>query len=128
MNDISKSKSPPNVIAFRNEHLGEDWDAADKLLGGSGTYGAQTFQKKLNDNTGHKKAFLSEEAVAILCRVMCLENQYYKKILHQAVNLNAAQVNESIVELQALCPEQTYEIRTCTEVQFIPPSPVPEDD
>jgi hypothetical protein len=39
--------------------------------------------------------------------------QVYKKLLTMAQNLDESQLRESIAEVVAACPRETYEIREC---------------
>lgn len=137
-NDHDGQQRPHTVLAMRDEHLAEDWDAITALVtNGEASAmglpsGATIFEKKINGNDQHKdqKAFLSDKAMELLCGVLCLEIQYYKRILLKAVNINGTQYAETIAELQQMCPRETADVRpveSCPKLPAFPLAPEPSE-
>mmetsp|Transcript_11418 Transcript_11418/g.21115 ORF Transcript_11418/g.21115 Transcript_11418/m.21115 type:complete len:99 (-) Transcript_11418:237-533(-) len=60
-----------------------------------------------------------------LCHAMCPELQVYKEILQHAKNLNSSQVEESITEVNAFCPEEGVAVRSCPGIPRFPLMRVP---
>jgi hypothetical protein len=116
-----------HILSLRTEYLIEDWDRLDRMLGGTGDHNASfLFSKKLNvvasaqDDDSPKTMphlSVSVEGVQNLCRALCSELQVYKHMIFQSENLSERQKQLSILELQAECPEETYEVRHCTYVK-----------
>jgi len=103
------------IIAYRTEHLADDWKRVDVMLGGDGhvpsnLWGNDSSQKDwpVKNNT------VSEQGHQNLCRALCHEIQIYKQILVRAINLDDADVNASLQELN--CPDDlTPEVRFCPQ-------------
>jgi hypothetical protein len=112
-----------HILSLRTEYLIEDWDRLDRMLGGTGDHNASfLFRKKLNvvastqDEDSPKTMphlSVSVEGVQNLCRALCSELQVYKHMVFQSENLSERQKQLSILDLQAECPEETYEVRHC---------------
>lgn len=123
MQKLTQSNITYTLLAIRTEQLAEDWDKLEGAFqrhyntepGLNGTVRFRTrsgiVQKTLN---GTKPTTLSRQGRLNLCRALCQEVQVYKELLFAAENLDEAQVNESLSQLVASCPEETFEIRNCT--------------
>mmetsp|Transcript_36302 Transcript_36302/g.79409 ORF Transcript_36302/g.79409 Transcript_36302/m.79409 type:complete len:513 (-) Transcript_36302:115-1653(-) len=106
------------VIAYRTEHLEDDWRRVEVMLGGDGSlpsnlWGNDSSQKDwpVNNKTVSERGHLN------LCRALCHEIQVYKQILVRAINLNNDDVRVSLKELD--CPDDmTPEIRFCPQNYF----------
>mmetsp|Transcript_7202 Transcript_7202/g.15716 ORF Transcript_7202/g.15716 Transcript_7202/m.15716 type:complete len:564 (-) Transcript_7202:51-1742(-) len=103
------------IIAFRTNHVEEDWRNVDILLGGDGSVPTRMH---LNDATQKQipvyNKTISEEGYLNLCRALCHEIQIYKQLLTRAINLNETDVLESLQELN--CPDDlTAEVRFCPQ-------------
>ena len=59
---------------------------------------------------------------------MCPEIQIYKQILQHSNNLNVSQVQESISEVQMMCPEESSNIRSCPGIPQFPLLKVPRKE
>eukprot|EP00581_Thalassiosira_minuscula_P018243 CAMPEP_0183717972 /NCGR_PEP_ID=MMETSP0737-20130205/11371_1 /TAXON_ID=385413 /ORGANISM="Thalassiosira miniscula, Strain CCMP1093" /LENGTH=480 /DNA_ID=CAMNT_0025947451 /DNA_START=65 /DNA_END=1507 /DNA_ORIENTATION=+ len=102
--------SDGKILVIRNEHLIEDWNGAEHFIGGEREIippeEANTTIVAVNKSKKDgKDKELSEESTKILCRQLCNEIVNYKKILRRALNLNYAQVEQSVEELRETCPE-----------------------
>ena len=127
------------LYTLRTEHLEEDWNEINVLLGGS----ANTYRRvHKNDwrriynstrddpkqqNAQHPRQHQNVDQVSDpdttrtlsalgrsnLCRALCEEIQIYKKMLRLAVNLHDQHWNASLDELLRTCPQETREVRTC---------------
>ena len=106
------SQIPANrkIIAIRTEHLNDDWNSAEKALGGN--HSIQTPFEKRNVSA-KKEDPLSPLAIANLCEALCEEFQVYKRILRQAENITPEQAALSIAEVQESCPLEPMKIRSC---------------
>lgn len=105
-------QTPPDskIVAIRTEHLTEDWNSVEDVLGGKRTLNG-TFDRQ---NVSSKKENpLSPLALANLCEALCEEFQEYKRILRRAENLTPEQVADSIEEVQKSCPLEQMKIRSC---------------
>jgi hypothetical protein len=102
------------VLVIRTEHMEDDWNSAEEVLGGQPK--AVTFPHHNQANSkAPRDSFLSKNAQELLCRALCNEIQVYKRLLHKALNLNVEQVEESLVELAASCPVETH-ATSCPEL------------
>ena len=108
-------QTPPEskIVAIRTEHLTEDWNSVEAVLGGkrtlNGTFDRQNVSSKKEDP-------LSPLALANLCEALCEEFQVYKRILRRAENLTPEQVADSIAEVQKSCPLEPMKIRSCQRI------------
>lgn len=94
------------IITIRTEHLVEDWNSAELAVGGKKNILGQNQTVIPHINTGNPayEKFLTDESRGLICTKLCNEIQVYKRILRESVNLNAEQVQESMVELNRSCP------------------------
>ena len=108
------------LFVVRVEHLDNDWQAVDRIVGGDGKTlpgdvmpgGAESKVNVAADmNLPVSNSTLSPLGWRNLCRAMCHEMQIYKMMLKRASNLNEDDVKESIKEVREICPEETQEIR-----------------
>jgi hypothetical protein len=104
-----------HLLVMRAEHLQDDWNSLEQLFGGHSNNNTRAFDSKLNKSRKLGRDKLSQEGTRNLCRALCREIQVYKEFLFRAGNLNATQRQESIAELLNVCPEETMEIRSCSE-------------
>lgn len=93
------------ILVIRNEHIVDDWNGIEALLGGRSNVLDQSL---LPENNVHNKnstdLYLSEESRIALCNVLCNEIQFYKTILRNAVNFMEEDVHISLEELRLQCP------------------------
>jgi hypothetical protein len=92
------------IIAIRTEHLLEDWNSIEDMLGG------HPMSKTVNKVNVSKKRSevekISERARNNLCVALRQEIQVYKDLLERAENLSEEHVAESLRELQDSCPNE----------------------
>jgi hypothetical protein len=132
----SSSSSSPALIVLRTEHLLEDWKKVSKeelyrQVNQAGTRGNVVLPQ--NDTTKQSYSHQERDARMLegssfwknLCCAVCPELQVYKQILHKAQNLNNSEVRESIDEIQAYCPEETNQIRSCPGIPNFPLMKIP---
>mmetsp|Transcript_9001 Transcript_9001/g.17961 ORF Transcript_9001/g.17961 Transcript_9001/m.17961 type:complete len:413 (+) Transcript_9001:142-1380(+) len=102
---------PPdaNIVVIRNEHIVDDWNAVETLLGGA----ADLTKESLPVNNQYEKkpeeVYLSDAAKVVLCETLCNEIQVYKTILKRAQNINKEQYIQSMQELVTSCPKEAME-------------------
>ena len=60
-----------------------------------------------------------------LCHAMCPEIQIYKQILQHADNMDASHVQESIREVQVMCPQYNSNESSCSGIPQFPLIKVP---
>eukprot|EP00986_Skeletonema_menzelii_P015240 scaffold11346_cov154-Skeletonema_menzelii.AAC.3 len=102
---------PPNanIVVIRNEHIVDDWNSVETLLGGD----ADLTKESLPVNNQYEKkpeeVYLSDTAKVVLCETLCNEIQVYKSILKRAQNINQEQYIESMEELRTSCPKEAVE-------------------
>jgi hypothetical protein len=115
MKEISQANITYQMLAIRTEHLADDWDQLDQAFGGHGNVnGSARFQTRSGTTRSkHVDSTLSDEGRTNLCFGLCEEIQVYKKLLIMAQNLDESQLRESIAEVVAVCPRETFEIREC---------------
>jgi hypothetical protein len=98
------------LLVIRTEHIADDWNSAEVVLGGqSGNVSFPRLNKA--ESTSPEDYFLSEHA-----RELCNEIQLYKELLHRALNLKPAQVEQSLAELESSCPLETSRNNLCRVV------------
>ena len=108
------------ILVIRNEHLTQDWNAAEHYIGGekdiidvskaNETIGVMN---KSTKDAEHK--WLSEESTKIICRQLCHEIVAYKRILRRALNLNYPEIEKTIDELRGTCGKYAdYEEEDCS--------------
>ena len=98
------------IVAMRTEHLTEDWNSVEAVLGGTYKFTMPVQRKNVSRR---REDPLSPLAMANLCRALCEEFQVYKSILRRAENLTPEQVALSIAEVQKSCPLETFKTRRC---------------
>ena len=96
------------IIVIRNEHIVDDWNGIEGMLGG---HNDVLNPSLLPVNNAHSKnstdLYLSEESRKALCRSLCNEIQFYKKILRSATNFMEEDVHISLEELSLQCPVES---------------------
>jgi len=102
---------PPdaNIVVIRNEHIVDDWNAVETLLGGDADF---TQEHVPVNNAREKKpeeVYLSDAAKVVLCETLCNEIQVYKTILKRALNIKNEQYVQSMQELVTSCPKEAME-------------------
>lgn len=101
-----------SIGVIRSEHMLDDWNSMEALLGSDAR--ARSFPAR---NTASKEKelnkVLSPRARELVCAALCQEIQVYKHYLHVAVNLEAAQVEQSLEELRRSCPLEA-DLESCT--------------
>jgi hypothetical protein len=100
-NNDSKSSS---LLVLRTEHLLEDWSKLSKeelfRQVNKGSIPSVSSNNSTSVDDDYSSRFWSN-----LCRAMCPEIQIYQQILEHATNMNVSQVQESISEVQVMCPQ-----------------------
>ena len=92
------------LLVIRNEHIVNDWNGIESMLGGHDVLDASTLPKNNVHSKNSTDLYLSEESRMALCRELCIEIQFYKKILRKAINLIEEDVQISLAELRLQCP------------------------
>eukprot|EP00804_Cyclotella_cryptica_P028033 CCRYP_003894-RA/>CCRYP_003894-RA protein AED:0.00 eAED:0.00 QI:171/-1/1/1/-1/1/1/2577/1135 len=99
-----------NVLVIRTEHLVDDWNSAESMVGGvTNILGPDQTTLVFTNVNGHsapETKELSDESRFLLCEKLCNEIQVYKKILNVAVNLSEEQRQQSFEELKVSCPRE----------------------
>jgi hypothetical protein len=115
LKELSQANRTYLMLGIRTEHLADDWDRLEQAFGGHGSVnGSVRFQTRSGTvRSKNVDSEVSDEGKANLCFALCEEIQVYKKFLNMAQNFNESQVRESIAEVIAVCPKETYEIREC---------------
>jgi len=109
---------PPNanIVVIRNEHIVDDWNSVETMLGGS----ADLTKESLPVNNRYEKkpeeVYLSDTAKVVLCETLCNEIQVYKMILKRAQNMKKEHYIQSMQELMTSCPKEAME-ETCTDAK-----------
>lgn len=106
------------IIAIRTEHLLDDWNSIERMLGGTQSLNVTFIRRNVSrpteaKNDVNKQQQISQKARRNLCNALCEEIQIYKKFLNRAENLGKEQVDTSLQEIQETCPQETKEIRSC---------------
>jgi hypothetical protein len=103
------------IIAIRNEHLNDDWNALEERISGRGDIMNDKSVPLLNVNpVDQDDLYISDESIEILCQALCNEIQVYKMILGLAQNLSEDQVYQSLDALALKCPVEAAS-DTCPE-------------
>ncbi|KAL3823882.1 hypothetical protein ACHAXA_005464 [Cyclostephanos tholiformis] len=108
--------SNTNILVIRNEHIVEDWNKINVILDGHNGV-LQSSQVPRNNPTAPKipnEKYLSDDSKAALCEVLCNEIQIYKELISKAKNLNNNDMDQSINELQQICPKEAMN-NTCLQ-------------
>ncbi|KAL7431279.1 hypothetical protein ACHAXH_005279, partial [Discostella pseudostelligera] len=110
-NDGSVIPDNANLIVIRNDHIVDDWNTINLMIGGFPEDAIQSEDIPMN-NAHAKNAtemYLSDESKIILCQVLCNEIQVYKDILRRAINFQYVDVTTSLEELRQSCPKEAVE-------------------
>ncbi|KAL7501394.1 hypothetical protein ACHAWT_010673 [Skeletonema menzelii] len=106
-----------NIVVIRNEHIVDDWNSVETLLGGD----ADFTKEMVPVNNAHEKkpeeVYLSDTAKVVLCETLCNEIQVYKSILKRAQNIKKEQYMESMEELRTSCPKEAVE-ESCADAKL----------
>ena len=110
LNDNNSNKdSDTELFVIRTEHLWEDWQNIDVLVGGNDSSAPVTNYSVSHQRQSsggplpvHNKT-LSAIGTANLCCALRLDLKYYVAALKRAVNLNGSHVQESIDRLEVKC-------------------------
>lgn len=94
------------VFAIRTEHEWEDLKALDLAIGGQGVF-KRDGRAQSHGSDEYAPSPLSTEAYQKLCCVLTKEIRQYETILNMALNLNAAQVVESMNSVKQNCGIET---------------------
>ena len=121
-NNDSKSSS---LLVLRTEHLLEDWSKLSKeelfRQVNKGSIPSASSNNSTSVDDDYSSRFWSN-----LCRAMCPEIQIYQQILEHATNMNVSQVQESISEVQVMCPQyDSSKQRSCPGIPRFPLIKVP---
>ena len=111
---VSDVPANVTVAVLRTEHLVEDWNSVEALMGGS-LDTVKSFPHRNQKKKSDSDRYLSQEARALLCHGLCNEIQIYKSLLQKAVNLNPEQVQTSLDELHESCPAEALK-KSCPRV------------
>jgi hypothetical protein len=103
-----------NVIVLRTEHLEKDWQTALSIVPLLGKFNEQSADHMESANK------LPNDARSNLCRALCMEFQYYFQFLWLADNLATDDVDDSVREVQAQCPD-IQPGKSCTDLPTFPP-------
>ena len=98
---LSQVPTNASIAVIRTPHLLEDWNSMEAILGSNAT--VSTLRSK---NRSASNKTLTNTAKDLLCFTLCTEIQVYKSLLYRAVNLNPAQIEESMQELRNQCPRE----------------------
>ena len=93
-----------NILVIRNEHIVDDWNGIENILGGHSILDPSLLPEYNAYDKNSTDLYLSEESRIVLCRELCIEIQFYKKILTEAINLIEEDVHISLAELRLQCP------------------------
>lgn len=110
------------VKVLRTEHLLDDWTGLS----------TEPLYRRVNQGSEHTNTTtttpiskFAPQALQNLCRALCPEIQIYKQLLKRAENLNDAQVQESLKDVQDSCPDETtFHTRECPGIPTFPLVPV----
>lgn len=101
------------VLVIRTEHLTEDWNTAEQFVGDDEGEKADFPVRNNNDKRKtNKDKFLSKKARILVCAALCDDIQVYKDIVRRAINLNATQVEATMVDLRHSCPVEA-DVESC---------------
>jgi len=102
---LNQVPSNATVAVIRTEHMLEDWNSMERLLGSK--YVVKMLpERNINSYTNPDEKYLTDDAKKLLCAHLCDEIQVYKELLRKAVNLRPEQVDQSMQELRKTCPIQ----------------------
>ena len=98
--------SDSKILTIRNEHIEQDIRSIENLFE---CHEQERLALAKSANVGSdqdRSLYLSDESISILCQALCNEIQFYKKILHGAINMSQDQLRVSLMELEAKCPHE----------------------
>uniref|UniRef100_A0A7S2M8D7 Sulfotransferase domain-containing protein n=1 Tax=Skeletonema marinoi TaxID=267567 RepID=A0A7S2M8D7_9STRA len=98
--------SDSKILTIRNERIEEDIRSIEDLFE---CHEQERLALAKSANVGSdqdRSLYLSDESISILCQALCNEIQFYKKILHRAINMSEDQLRVSLMELEAKCPHE----------------------
>jgi hypothetical protein len=116
-----RSNENSHVFVIRQEFLHKDWGQVDRMFGGDGTAPDSLLGTRINANPN--KAGLLGTNLQQLCRALCRDIQFYKRLLEAAANLDDNDVEESMQELRTYCPDEVSSVRACSNMPTFPPPP-----
>lgn len=114
----------PSLLVLRTEHLSQDWSKLSKEdLFRQVNKGTSTSSTNSSVATNSSTLNMSTDDLfwSNLCHAMCPEIRIYQQILEHAANLNASQVQESMFEIQAMCPLYDPKQSNCPNLPEFPP-------
>lgn len=130
-----------NLLVIRNNHMVEDWNTIDVLIGGKpGALKASDIpvnnvsqlrptqvlildhcllttvllEIRQKHNTSSAELYLSDSSKETLCHLLCNEIQIYKEIIRRAINFNRDDVDNTMEELRQTCPKEAM-LTKCSE-------------
>lgn len=102
---ISQDVLRGKMLVIRNEHIVDDWNSIEGMLGGHNNVMDPSLLPANNvHNKNSTDLYLSEDSRFALCKALCNEIQVYKAILRSALNLMEEDVHISLEELRLQCP------------------------
>jgi hypothetical protein len=107
---MSSTHQPLTIYATRQEHLQEDWVAANRRLGQASDVGSLPHQRNLRNGTFNLYSMpvsrrLTPRGKRLLCHALTGEYKAYLWFLRQAKNLAPEDVSESIRYSISQCPQ-----------------------
>lgn len=103
------------ILVIRNEHIVDDYNSIEQLLGGNdGVLNSSLLPKNNVHGKNSADLYLGDDSKVALCRALCNEIQFYKKILRSAVNFIEEDVMISMEELKSSCPDEALS-EACVE-------------
>jgi hypothetical protein len=94
-----------NFLVIRSEHMTEDWNSIETMLGGKPRENVR-FPHRNSGPKEPRDPDLGESERMLLCHELCVEIQYYKLVLRRALNINKTEYDSSMKELGASCPNE----------------------
>jgi len=96
-----------DLVVLRTEHLWEDLQGLEKLMGGDATIGPDSGHEARDYGSKNKYVLKDKvddpERLQALCCALSSEYQIYKQLLISSKNLSGKQVDESIRAMEAKC-------------------------
>lgn len=107
---VDDDEDNKDLFVVRTEHLWEDWQAINKLLGDDTNSAkdepnADSHQRDSSTPLPVSDRTLSEQGTVNLCCTLASEIYVYTKALKRAVNLSPQQVRESLNRLEQKCDD-----------------------
>ncbi|KAL7472060.1 hypothetical protein ACHAXS_012376 [Conticribra weissflogii] len=105
--DALKGPAHDKIVVIRNEHMVEDWNSIENLMGGrNDVVSGVNFPHDNSHKTNETEKFLSDESRRAFCQALCNDIHAYKSILRLGKNLKPEDVKESMAELRKVCPRE----------------------